>query len=134
MRNKNFIKLLLLPLAFFICSQSVKAECVTCPQFVPQCEANEELILQTCEACAHCVPKSNSDKECIACIQVVPNCSPNEELVLQTCEACAHCKPKSDCEVSCGKRCCKAGKKCVTIDKCKGKLNCKKPIKFKCKS
>ena len=104
--NKDSVKRLLVFLLFLaaVNFQSVKAECILCAQFIPVCGPGEELVLQTCEACAHCKPKdvSSSSSGGIAC------------------------------EIPCGKRCCKTGKLCVSIDACKGKPNCKKPSKFKC--
>ena len=74
---------------------------------------------------------------CVVCTQSVPECGPDEEIVLQTCVHCAFCRPNGNvnpnCEVPCGKRCCKADRICVTIDMCKGKPNCSKPIIRKCK-
>ena len=115
--------------------------CVTCTQSLPICGPDEELVPQTCEHCTFCKKKEGLNVSCVICAQFVPECGPGEELVLQTCEHCAHCKPNSTtssssgsvtCEVPCGKRCCKTGKQCVTIDRCKGIPNCKKLPKFKC--
>lgn len=44
------------------------SECVVCTQVVPDCSENEELIPQTCEACAHCKPKEQDvKKDCQKC-------------------------------------------------------------------
>ena len=81
---------------------------------------------------------------CIVCAQSIPDCGTDKEFVPQTCEQCAHCKPLpisistsssggSNCAVPCGNRCCKGSRICVTIDKCKDRTHCIKPLIYKCK-
>ena len=110
MKNKIiFIFLIVCSLSFFITvnAQTIDSgdasNCVVCTQSIPQCGPDEEVALQTCEACAHCVQKLNPPSG-------EPLCSP------------------------CGDKCCKVGRNCVLIDRCKGKPSCKKPIKGKCVS
>lgn len=139
------------------------SECIVCTQVVPDCSENEELVLQTCEACAHCKPKESDKKEdcqkcklhaeCeegYACINDC--CIPKMQIYLKKLEKEEKenlLKKKvrnkllkmfknsnnDNCKNPCGLKCCNKNEICITIDQCQGEAGkCKLPILKYCAS